>query len=128
VDLRARRVRTTTPSLLNWLTYFPVESPARLEERGSKRRPVGSNSRDNTTPGEVKSLFGTHAPNTAAKIQRFVLHILYRSKHVYLREEFYRDPMREARTIFSHRTRVPFPRFVPVRFIVASLGGSNSSR
>ena len=52
----------------------------------------------------------------------------YTRPTVYLREEFYRDPMREARTIFSHRTRVPFPRFVPVRFIVASLGGSNSSR
>lgn len=53
--------------------------------------------------------------------------ILYEYPHI-LREEFYRDPMREARTIFSHRTRVPFPRFVPIRFIVASLGGTNSSR
>ena len=36
-------------SLLNVLAYFPVESPARLGEpqRGSKWRPVGSNSRDN---------------------------------------------------------------------------------
>ena len=34
-------------SLFNVLTYFPVESPARLVKYGgSKRRPVGSNSRD----------------------------------------------------------------------------------